>query len=84
VVEAELRKDPRTQWVVELFMHRTRDGRGHLIAGIETVAEYDDPAAMAHEFTHSMWIPGTTTSIGKDGYGGGSEVGVWTNMDAGT
>jgi M6 family metalloprotease-like protein len=83
VVEAELRKNPQTQWAVELFMHRTRDGRGHLIAGIETVAEYDDPATMAHEFTHSMWIPDHYV-YRKDGYSGGSEVGVWTNMDAGT
>jgi M6 family metalloprotease-like protein len=82
VVEADLRKNPRTQWVVELFMHRTRDGRGHLIAGIETVAEYDIPAVMAHEFTHSMWIPDHYV-YGKDGYSGGSEVGVWTNMDYG-
>jgi M6 family metalloprotease-like protein len=82
VVEADLRKNPRTQWVVELFMHRTRDGRGHLIAGIETVAEYDIPAVMAHEFTHSMWIPDHYV-YGKDGYSAGSEVGVWTNMDYG-
>jgi M6 family metalloprotease-like protein len=82
VVEAELRKNPQTQWAVELFMHRTRDGRGHLIAGIETVAEYDIPAVMAHEFTHSMWIFDHYV-YGKDGYGVGSEVGVWTNMDAG-
>jgi M6 family metalloprotease-like protein len=83
VVEAELRKNPQTQWAVELFMHRTRDGRGHLIAGIETVAEYDIPAVMAHEFTHSMWIFDHYV-YGKDGYSAGSEVGVWTNMDAGT
>jgi M6 family metalloprotease-like protein len=82
VVEAELRKNPQTQWAVELFMHRTRDGRGHLIAGIETVAEYDDPGAMAHEFTHSMWISDHYV-YRRDGYSGGSEVGVWTNMDYG-
>jgi M6 family metalloprotease-like protein len=81
-LEAELRKDPQTQWVVELFMHRTRDGRGHLISGIETVAEYDIPSAMAHEFTHSMWIWDHYV-YRKDGYSGGSEVGVWTNMDYG-
>jgi M6 family metalloprotease-like protein len=69
-------------WYAELFMHRTRDGRGHLIAGIETVAEFDIPAVMAHEFTHSMWIWDHYV-YGKDGYSGGSEVGVWTNMDAG-
>jgi M6 family metalloprotease-like protein len=82
VVEAELRKNPQTQWAVELFMHRTRDGRGHLIAGIETVAEFDIPSTMAHEFTHSMWIPDHYV-YRKDGYSGGSEVGVWTNMDYG-
>jgi M6 family metalloprotease-like protein len=82
VVEAELRKNPQTQWAVELFMHRTRDGRGHLISGIETVAEYDDPGAMAHEFTHSMWISDHYV-YRRDGYSGGSEVGVWTNMDYG-
>jgi M6 family metalloprotease-like protein len=82
VVEAEFRKNPRTQWAVELFMHRTRDGRGHLIAGIETVAEFDFPAVMAHEFTHSMWIFDHYV-YGKDGYGVGNEVGVWTNMDYG-
>jgi M6 family metalloprotease-like protein len=60
-----------------------RDGRGHLIAGIETVAEYDIPAVMAHEFTHSMWIPDHYV-YGKDGYGVGSEVSVWTNMDSGS
>ena len=65
-----------------LFMHRTRDGRGHLIAGIETVAEFDIPSTMAHEFTHSMWIPDHYV-YRKDGYSGGSEVGVWTNMDYG-
>ncbi len=81
-MEAELKKDSRTQWVVELFMHRTRDGRGHLIAGIETVAEYDFPSVMAHEFTHSMWISDHYV-YRKDGYSGGSEVGVWTNMDYG-
>jgi M6 family metalloprotease-like protein len=81
-LEAELRKNPQTQWAVELFMHRTRDGRGHLISGIETVAEYDDPGTMAHEFTHSMWIPDHYV-YGKDGYSVGSEVGVWTNMDMG-
>jgi len=81
-LEAELRKNPQTQWAVELFMHRTRDGRGHLIAGIETVAEFDIPSTMAHEFTHSMWISDHYV-YGKDGYGVGSEVGVWTNMDAG-
>jgi M6 family metalloprotease-like protein len=70
-------------WYAELFMHRTRDGRGHLISGIETVAEYDIPSTMAHEFTHSMWIPDHYV-YRKDGYSGGSEVGVWTNMDAGT
>jgi M6 family metalloprotease-like protein len=70
-------------WYAELFMHRTKDGRGHLIAGIETVAEFDFPAVMAHEFTHSMWIWDHYV-YGKDGYGGGSEVGVWTNMDAGS
>jgi M6 family metalloprotease-like protein len=69
-------------WYAELFMHRTRDGRGHLIAGIETVAEFDIPAVMAHEFTHSMWIWDHYV-YRKDGYSGGSEVGVWTNMDAG-
>ncbi len=69
-------------WYAELFMHRTRDGRGHLIAGIETVAEFDFPAVMAHEFTHSMWIPDHYV-YGKDGYSAGSEVGVWTNMDYG-
>jgi M6 family metalloprotease-like protein len=69
-------------WYDELFMHRTRDGRGHLIAGIETVAEFDIPAVMAHEFTHSMWIWDHYV-YRKDGYSGGSEVGVWTNMDAG-
>jgi M6 family metalloprotease-like protein len=69
-------------WYAELFMHRTRDGRGHLIAGIETVAEFDFPAVMAHEFTHSMWIWDHYV-YRKDGYSGGSEVGVWTNMDAG-
>jgi hypothetical protein len=63
-------------------MHRTRDGRGHLISGIETVAEYDIPSAMAHEFTHSMWIWDHYV-YRKDGYSGGSEVGVWTNMDYG-
>jgi M6 family metalloprotease-like protein len=82
VVEAELRKNPQTQWAVELYMHRTRDGRGHLIAGIETVAEFDFPAVMAHEFTHSMWIFDHYV-YRKDGYGGSSEVGVWTNMDYG-
>jgi M6 family metalloprotease-like protein len=82
-VEMELRKDPRTRWIVELFMQRARDGRGHLISGIETVAEYDFPAVMAHEFTHSMWIFDHYV-YGKDGYSGGSEVGVWTNMDAGS
>jgi M6 family metalloprotease-like protein len=82
VVEAELRKNPQTQWVVELFMHRTRDGRGHLIAGIETVAEFDIPSTMAHEFTHSMWISDHYV-YGKDGYSVGSEVGIWTNMDMG-
>jgi M6 family metalloprotease-like protein len=81
-LEAELRKNPQTQWVVELFMHRTRDGRGHLIAGIETVAEFDFPSVMAHEFTHSMWIWDHYV-YGKDGYGVGDEVGVWTNMDYG-
>ena len=70
-------------WYAELFMHRTRDGRGHLISGIETVAEFDFPAVMAHEFTHSMWIHDHYV-YGKDGYSGGSEVGVWTNMDAGS
>jgi M6 family metalloprotease-like protein len=82
VVEAELRKNPQTQWAVELFMHRTRDGRGHLISGIETVAEFDIPSAMAHEFTHSMWISDHYV-YRRDGYSGGSEVGVWTNMDYG-
>jgi M6 family metalloprotease-like protein len=82
VVEAELKKDPLTQWAVELFMHRTRDGRGQLISGIETVAEYDIPAVMAHEFTHSMWISDHYV-YGKDGYSVGSEVGIWTNMDMG-
>jgi M6 family metalloprotease-like protein len=83
VVEAELRKNPQTQWAVELFMHRTRDGRGHLIAGIETVAEFDIPSTMAHEFTHSMWIFDQYV-YRKDGYSGGNEVSVWTNMDYGT
>jgi M6 family metalloprotease-like protein len=82
VVEADFRKNPQTQWAVELFMHRTRDGRGHLIAGIETVAEFDFPSVMAHEFTHSMWISDHYV-YGKDGYGVGDEVGVWTNMDYG-
>ena len=80
--EAALKKDSRTQWVVELFMHRTRDGRGHLIAGIETVAEYDFPSVMAHEFTHSMWISDHYV-YGRDGYSAVNEVGVWTNMDYG-
>jgi M6 family metalloprotease-like protein len=70
-------------WYAELFMHRTRDGKGHLIAGIETVAEFDFPAVMAHEFTHSMWIWDHYV-YGKDGYSVGSEVSVWTNMDAGS
>jgi M6 family metalloprotease-like protein len=83
VVEAELSKNPQTQWAVELFMHRTRDGRGHLIAGIETVAEFDIPSTMAHEFTHSMWIFDQYV-YRKDGYSGGNEVSVWTNMDYGT
>jgi M6 family metalloprotease-like protein len=69
-------------WYAELFMHRTRDGRGHLIAGIETVAEFDFPAYVAHEFTHSMWIWDHYV-YGKDGYSVGSEVGIWTNMDYG-
>jgi len=63
-------------------MHRTRDGRGHLISGIQTVAEYDFPSVMAHEFTHSMWIFDHYVS-GRDGYSAGNEVGVWTNMDYG-
>jgi hypothetical protein len=37
---------------------------------------------MAHEFTHSMWISDHYV-YGKDGYGVGDEVGVWTNMDYG-
>ena len=81
-VEADFKKDPQSQWVVELYMHRTRDGRGHLISGIETVAEYDFPSVMAHEFTHSMWISDHYV-YSKDGYSAGSEVGVWTNMDYG-
>jgi len=81
-VEADLKKYPEAQWVLELFMHRTRDGRGHLISGIQTVAEYDIPSVMAHEFTHSMWIFDHYV-YGKDGYSAGSEVGVWTNMDSG-
>jgi hypothetical protein len=84
VVEADLRKNPQTQWVVELFMHRTRDGRGHLIAGIETVAEYDDPSLLWLMSSPTACGYLTTTYIGKDGYSGGSEVGVWTNMDYGT
>ncbi len=81
-VESELRRQGG-DWIVELLMHRTRDGKGHLLAGIETVAEEDFPAVMAHEFTHSMWISDHYV-YSKDGYSQGSEVGVWTNMDYGS
>ncbi|MCS6784146.1 MAG: hypothetical protein NZ581_02985 [Candidatus Caldarchaeum sp.] len=70
-------------WAVDLFMHRKPDGTGHLIAGIETVAEEDMPSVMMHEFTHSMWIADHYV-YDKDGYSAGSEVGVWTNMDYGS
>ncbi|MEM1943392.1 MAG: hypothetical protein QXO30_07805 [Candidatus Caldarchaeum sp.] len=69
-------------WAVDLFMHRGRDGKGNLLAGILTVAEDDFPAVLAHEFTHSMWISDHYV-YDKDGYSAGSEVGVWTNMDYG-
>jgi len=81
-VESDLKKQGY-DWVVELFMHRTRSGEGRLLSGIETVAEYDIPSTMAHEFTHSMWIPDHYV-YAKDGYSAGSEVSVWTNMDSGS
>ncbi|BAJ49939.1 hypothetical protein CSUB_C0075 [Candidatus Caldarchaeum subterraneum] len=81
-VESELKRQGY-DWLVELFMHRTRNGEGRLLSGIETVAEYDFPSVMAHEFTHSMWISDLYV-YAKDGYSTGSEVGIWTNMDAGS
>ncbi|MEM2036765.1 MAG: hypothetical protein QXG21_04320 [Candidatus Caldarchaeum sp.] len=80
-VEQDLRRQ-NYDWVVELFMHRGKDGKGNLLAGIMTVAEEDYPAVLAHEFTHSMWISDHYV-YAEDGYSAGSEVGVWTNMDAG-
>jgi M6 family metalloprotease-like protein len=80
-VESELRRQGYS-WVVDLFMHRRPDGSGHLLSGIETVAEEDMPSVMMHEFTHSMWISDHYV-YSKDGYSVGSEVGVWTNMDYG-
>ncbi|MEM0350007.1 MAG: hypothetical protein QXD24_07510 [Candidatus Caldarchaeum sp.] len=80
-VESGLKKQGY-DWVVELFMHRTPNGEGRLLSGIETVAEYDFPSVMSHEFTHSMWISDHYV-YEKDGYSAGSEVGVWSNMDYG-
>jgi len=81
-VESELRRRGY-DWYVDIFMHRRPDGSGHLLSGIETVAEADRPSVMMHEFTHSMWISDHYV-YAKDGYSGGSEVGVWTNMDYGS
>lgn len=81
VVEEELRKAGYGIYV-ELFMHRKPNREGHLIAGIETIAEVDEPSVIMHEFTHSMWIFDEYV-YAKDGYSAGSEVGVWSNMDAG-
>jgi M6 family metalloprotease-like protein len=69
-------------YIVELYMHRKKDGTGHLLNGIETVAEEDMPSVMMHEFTHSLWISDLYV-YAEDGYSAGSEVGVWSNMDYG-
>jgi len=68
--------------LVDILMHKKPDGEGHLLAGVETVAEIDMPSVMMHEFTHSLWIFDHYV-YAKDGYSAGSEVGVWTNMDFG-
>jgi|GEM_PF-1005695 len=81
LVENELRKQGYGL-LVDILMHRKPNGEGHLIAGVETVAETDVPSLMMHEFTHSMWIFDHYV-YSKDGYSAGSEVGVWTNMDYG-
>jgi|GEM_PF-4682754 len=63
-------------------MHRRKDGTGHLLNGILTVAEDDIPSVMIYEFTHSLWISDLYV-YAEDGYSTGSEVGVWSNMDYG-
>jgi len=68
--------------IVKLYMHRKKDGTGHLLNGIVTVAEDDAPSIMMHEFTHSLWINDLYV-YAEDGYSVGSEVGVWSNMDYG-
>ncbi len=60
----------------------TRDGGWHAIYGIETVSEEEDMNVMIHELTHSMGIADQYI-YAKDGYSKGSEVGFWSNMDAG-
>ncbi len=60
----------------------TRDGGWHAIFGIETVSEEEDMNVMIHELTHSMGIADQYI-YAKDGYSKGSEVGFWSNMDAG-
>ncbi|MEM0350008.1 MAG: hypothetical protein QXD24_07515 [Candidatus Caldarchaeum sp.] len=80
----------KTQWAVyadaiDFLLHKKPDGSWHLLNGVETVAAEAGPflaSTIAHEFTHSMWISDHYV-YGKDGYGVGNEVGVWTNMDYG-
>ncbi|MEN2974512.1 MAG: hypothetical protein ABDH32_02905 [Candidatus Caldarchaeales archaeon] len=82
IYEMLMSQGPEYQMVADILMHKKPDGEWHLIAGVETVAEEDMPSVMMHEFTHSMWIYDHYV-YSKDGYSAGSEVGVWTNMDAG-
>ena len=60
----------------------SRDGSWRAIYGIETVSEEEDMNIMIHEFTHSMGVADQYI-YGRDGYSKGSEVGFWSNMDAG-
>lgn len=50
--------------------------------GVSTFSEQEDWAVFAHEFTHSLGISDLYV-YGEQGYSARSEVGYWSNMDAG-
>ena len=50
--------------------------------GVSTFSESESWSVFVHEFTHSLGITDLYV-YGEDGYSSRSEIGYWTNMDAG-